>query len=123
MHCTLVRFRFHVESGEPLTHCGVGVVRTDLPRYMMQNMNLMAKTTAKAIYPVYWYLTKDAFHGAQTTLYCACSPALEGVGGKYFSDLKEKKPNRLALDEDLAHELWAISEEWVGESFHQVPKE
>lgn len=100
-----------------------GVVRTDLARYMMQNMNFIAKTTIKAAYPVYWYLLKDAFHGAQTTLYCACSPELEGVGGKYFSDLKEKMPNRLALDEDLAHELWSISEEWVGESFHMVPKE
>ena len=43
--------------------------------------------------------------------------------GKYYSDLKEKSPNRLALDEDLAHELWTISEDWVGESFHVVPKE
>ena len=51
--------------------------------------------------------------GAATTLYCATSSDVEKESGKYYDKCKEKKPSQLALDEDLAEELWARSEQWV----------
>ncbi|APR84655.1 Putative oxidoreductase/Short-chain dehydrogenase [Minicystis rosea] len=52
--------------------------------------------------------------GAQTSLYCATSPEVEGQDGLYYDKSREKKPNRLADDVGLAKELWAKSEAWVG---------
>ena len=34
--------------------------------------------------------------------------------GEYFCDCKIKAPNKLALDEEAAENLWKKSEEWTG---------
>lgn len=47
--------------------------------------------------------------GAATTLYCATAPELEGVSGRYYEKCAEKQPNRAALDDALARELWERS--------------
>lgn len=47
--------------------------------------------------------------GAATTLYCATAPELTEVSGRYYEACAEKKPNRAALDDALASELWARS--------------
>lgn len=49
--------------------------------------------------------------GAQTTLYLATSPAVEGVSGKYFSNRKETKSSRRSYDEAVSRNLWKVSEE------------
>jgi dehydrogenase/reductase SDR family protein 13 len=51
--------------------------------------------------------------GAKTTLYCATSPACASETGRYYTDEKEKRPSRLAQDDELAAELWKRSEEWT----------
>jgi NAD(P)-dependent dehydrogenase (short-subunit alcohol dehydrogenase family) len=51
--------------------------------------------------------------GAKTSLYCATSPAVEDLSGEYFDECAVRKPSKLALDMDLADELWKKSEEWV----------
>jgi retinol dehydrogenase 12 len=55
---------------------------------------------------------KSTEEGAETSVYCATSPELEGVSGKFYVDCREKEPNRIARRE-LAAELWERSEEWV----------
>ena len=47
--------------------------------------------------------------GAETTLYCATAPELGDVTGRYYDACREKTPNRAALDDALAAELWARS--------------
>lgn len=47
--------------------------------------------------------------GAETTIYLASSPEVEGVSGKYFEDCAEKYPSRTAQDEELARKLWEVS--------------
>lgn len=37
-----------------------------------------------------------------------------GTAGKYFADCKEKAPNKPALDEEAAEQLWVKSKEWTG---------
>lgn len=49
--------------------------------------------------------------GAETSIWLAESPAVEGVSGAYFSDCREVRPARRALDDEAAERLWEISEE------------
>jgi len=49
--------------------------------------------------------------GAETIVYLAVDPALEGVTGQYFADLKPKTPANRALSDADASKLWKVSEE------------
>ncbi len=51
--------------------------------------------------------------GAQTTLYLATSPEVEGVSGKYFASKKEKKSSPLSYNEIVRQRLWQESEKLV----------
>lgn len=51
--------------------------------------------------------------GAQTTVYLATSPEVEGVTGKYFTRSKETKPHARALDDAAGRRLWEVTEELV----------
>jgi len=51
--------------------------------------------------------------GAQTTLYLATSPEVEGISGKYFANRKEQRSSRISYDETLRQRLWRVSEELV----------
>lgn len=52
--------------------------------------------------------------GAQTTLHCALSKQAGGESGLYYDKQQARKPSKLALDPQLAEELWIKSAEWVG---------
>lgn len=51
--------------------------------------------------------------GAETSIYLASSPDVEGVTGKYFLDCKEAQPTAVAQDDEAARALWDISETLV----------
>jgi retinol dehydrogenase 12 len=55
-------------------------------------------------------LTVD--QGAQTSLYCATSPDLAEVSGRYYEKCAEREPSPVATA-DLARELWEHSEAWI----------
>lgn len=48
--------------------------------------------------------------GAQTSVYLATSPEVEGVSGRYFDRCKEHRASAVALDDDLARRAWDVSE-------------
>ena len=53
--------------------------------------------------------------GAKSTLVCATSPDLAKQSGRYYTAFgKEKEPNHVADDVDLAKTLWTKSAEWTG---------
>jgi len=52
--------------------------------------------------------------GADTLIWLASSPEVEGVSGKYFSDRKEIEAQKLAHDPDARRRLWEISEDLTG---------
>jgi retinol dehydrogenase 14 len=52
--------------------------------------------------------------GADTLIWLASSPELEGVSGKYFSDRKEIQAKKVANDPAARRRLWEISEELTG---------
>jgi len=51
--------------------------------------------------------------GAQTSVYLACSPDVEGTSGRYFADCRERRSSAISYDEDLQERLWKISERRV----------
>lgn len=63
----------------------------------------------------------SAEQGAQTSIYLATAPELEGVTGKYFVKCHEAPSSAASLDETAAQRLWVLSEQLtnghgVGES-------
>ncbi len=52
--------------------------------------------------------------GAQTSIYLASSPDVEGVTGQFFANSKPKTANKIAYDADMTARLWRISAELVG---------
>jgi len=89
-----------------------GVIPTDLARHLFDST--MMKMAAFALSPLFLLITKTQWYGAQTSLYCCLSSDLNDVGGKYFSDCQEKRPNERALDEGVAKKFWELSERLVG---------
>ena len=66
---------------------------------------------------VFW---KTPQQGAATSVLCAASPLVEGLGGRYFEDVNEAGPHQpgtrrgvagYALDPEAAGRLWTVSEE------------
>jgi NAD(P)-dependent dehydrogenase (short-subunit alcohol dehydrogenase family) len=68
--------------------------------------------------PLAWLMKRFMWtpeKGAQTSLRCATDAELAGETGRYYDkDGREKQPNRLADDVELAKALWTKSAEWTG---------
>jgi dehydrogenase/reductase SDR family protein 13 len=67
--------------------------------------------------PLRWIATRFMLsneEGAQTPLYCATSPELRGISGRYYDKCRETKTSLLAADDGLARELWERTERLVG---------
>jgi NAD(P)-dependent dehydrogenase (short-subunit alcohol dehydrogenase family) len=59
-------------------------------------------------------VAKKPEQGAQTSIYLASSPQVEGVTGKYFSSKKETKSSAASYDVDAQKRLWELSVQMVG---------
>jgi retinol dehydrogenase-12 len=79
-----------------------GVVASDiwraLPRPMQWAMKLFMTTNEE---------------GAKTAVYCATAPELVATSGRYYERCREAQPSALAMDESLARELYARTEEAI----------
>lgn len=64
--------------------------------------------------PVTRPFLKSAKDGAETQIYLASSPEVEGVSGKYFENKKEKKSSDESYDEKEALALWDETSRIVG---------
>ena len=54
--------------------------------------------------------------GAETSIYLAASPEVEGVSGKYFDKKKPARSTRASYDEATQKRLWELSERLVDEA-------
>jgi NAD(P)-dependent dehydrogenase (short-subunit alcohol dehydrogenase family) len=79
-----------------------GTVRTELFR------NLSGITGAAIKLATVFF--RSPKKGAETTVYLASSPEVQGVSGKYFADCKEARSNEASYDEEAALRLWEMSE-------------
>ena len=57
---------------------------------------------------------KSPEQGAETSLFLATAPELEGISGRYFANQREKQPQPHASDPAVAARLWEISERLTG---------
>ena len=58
--------------------------------------------------------------GAKTTIYCAASPEVAGVTGKYFDKCRITKSNHASYDEAAQKRLWRLSEELTATALQQT---
>jgi NAD(P)-dependent dehydrogenase (short-subunit alcohol dehydrogenase family) len=72
-----------------------------------RNNGLLARLGMLALRP----LARSPARGADTVIWAATAPELEGVTGGYFADRAPLTPSRAARDDDAARRLWALSEE------------
>lgn len=100
-------------GGRSLTANAVhpGNVQTEVTR----NMPPLLYWGQKLCSPIFRAYQKTPPAGAYTTVHVATSPALRGVGGKYFVNSEATEDmSTLALDPALGERLWEISEEVCG---------
>ena len=57
--------------------------------------------------------------GAQTILYLATSPEVEGVSGKYFVKSQETKSSSRSYDQAASSRLWDVTEQLIARSAQQ----
>jgi NAD(P)-dependent dehydrogenase (short-subunit alcohol dehydrogenase family) len=97
---------------------GTGVTVNALhPGLVSSNFNHGTKGIAHLIGEVVYYFTGISVEkGAQTTLYLATSPEVDGVTGKYFSDCKEVPSSKPSYDATIRKKLWQVSKELIQQS-------
>lgn len=78
-----------------------GAIRSDLARHF--NWFIRGFYSAAKIF------MKGTKKGAETSIYLAASPEVEGTTGKYFSNKKEKKSSKESYDIEATKKLWEIS--------------
>jgi NAD(P)-dependent dehydrogenase (short-subunit alcohol dehydrogenase family) len=100
-----------------------GAIATDLMRFMSEEERTAALERFSKI-----SFVKNAEQGAATSVWCATSPRLDGMGGVYCENCDVAVPidatvdsitgvRPWATDPDAAERLWALSERWTGVSF------
>ncbi|KAG9347320.1 hypothetical protein JZ751_004887 [Albula glossodonta] len=97
------------ETGVTVNALTPGMVRTNLGRHI--HIPLLAKPL---FHLASWAFLKSPLEGAQTPLYLACSPEVEGISGKCFANCEEEELLSKATDDQAARKLWDISGAMVG---------
>lgn len=61
--------------------------------------------------------------GAETVVFLAASPSVNGISGKYFYRKREVEPSTAALDPQAAERLWSLSKAMTGLEAQTRPAE
>jgi retinol dehydrogenase-14 len=80
-----------------------GFVRT---HFGQNNASRARKLMFRMIGP----LAKSPKKGAETSIYLASSPEVEGVSGEYFVNCRPAKSSNVSYDKDLQEQLWKRTE-------------
>ena len=95
---------------------GTGVTANALHPGMTRTA-FSAEDPARALAPLVALMRpfmRSPERGADTVVYLASSPAVEGVSGRYFADRKAKASSKASSDTETAGRLWQVSSELVG---------
>jgi len=60
--------------------------------------------------------------GADTAVYLASSPEVEGITGRYFSDRRPRKSNKSSYDTATTARLWQVSADLIGLPVNATPQ-
>lgn len=66
------------------------------------------------LYPLIHHYGQTPLEGAQTSIYLATSPEVEGITGKYYAFKHQVRSDPITHDIGLARRLWQVSMELVG---------
>jgi NAD(P)-dependent dehydrogenase (short-subunit alcohol dehydrogenase family) len=89
---------------------GTGVTANAVhPGWVATNIYAGSGGVVKLVAPLIRLFAVNPEEGAQTSIYLASSPEVEGVTGKYFYKCKEAPTNPIALDLAVAEKLWQVS--------------
>ncbi len=96
-------------SGSQITSNALtpGMVATDI----WKKVN---RWLAPFIYPIISRIGQAPIQGAQTSIYLATSPDVEGVSGLYYGDKQPVQSSPASQDEATAQRLWMVSSELTG---------
>ncbi|MFW9902970.1 MAG: SDR family oxidoreductase [Candidatus Thorarchaeota archaeon] len=86
-----------------------GAVRTGAP---LKDPN--TPPTLRIMYKLMSVFFKSPEKGAETSVYLATSPEVNGVTGKYFINKKIKETTDITHNRELAEKLWNVSKKLVG---------
>ncbi len=78
------------------------------------NFGNNAKGAFAAMFRLLKPLMRSPEKGAETALYAAMAPEMEGVTGEYLVDRESRASSRRSYDEGLAKQLWDVSAELTG---------
>ncbi len=87
-------------TGVTVNACHPGVIRT--------NLGMGGSSVIVRFVRMFF---KGPERGAETPIYLAVSPDVEGVTGKYFANKRIREPSRAARDPDVARRLFDVSAE------------
>jgi len=97
-----------LEGSSVTVNCAApGVVRTNFGRDD-------AGPGMRLLTPLATPFMRTPEQGADTSLYLAASPEVEGVTGRYFASRRARRSSRRSHDPELARRLWRVSEELTG---------
>ncbi|MBU9710450.1 SDR family oxidoreductase [Evansella tamaricis] len=112
----LANILFTIELAQQLRDTGV-TVNCLHPGAVSTNLGIdrdtgFGKTIVRILQPFF----KTAEEGADTAIYLATSPEVQGITGKYFINRKPVVTKRTATDRSVAKRLWKVSEELVSKT-------
>jgi NAD(P)-dependent dehydrogenase (short-subunit alcohol dehydrogenase family) len=79
------------------------------PGYVKTKMIRNFRKFVKYFFPFIGLFMRSPKSGAKTSIFCASSPKIEGISGKYFKKKKEAKSVEITYNENLARRLWEFS--------------
>ncbi|MFQ5986401.1 MAG: SDR family oxidoreductase [Thermoplasmata archaeon] len=104
---------FTYELARKLEGSGV-TVNCVHPGAVNTNFGNDAKSAFATLLRVVKPLMRSPRKGAETVLFAATAPELEGMTGQYFVNKEAKASSRRSYDEELARRLWEVSAELTG---------
>ncbi|MGH8870800.1 MAG: SDR family oxidoreductase [Acidimicrobiia bacterium] len=102
---------------------GTGVTATAL-HPGMTNTSFSTEDPSRKMAPIVFVVRpfmKSPKRGADTAVYLASSPDVEGVTARYFTNRKTKKSNESSYDEATTARLWQLSTDHVGIAADTTP--
>ena len=106
----LANVLFTRELAERLAGTGV-TVNCMHPGAVGTNLGKQNGTFAQVLTTIIRPFMRTPAKGADTIVWLATAPELEGVTGKYYFDRREKRGSRESQDVDVRKRLWTVSEQ------------
>jgi retinol dehydrogenase 12 len=110
----LMNLYFTYELARHLNGSGV-TVNALHPGFVATNFGKSNGGMLGSLFSLFQVVAISPEKGAQTSIYLASSPELEGVTGKYFSNNKAISSSQISYNAESAAQLWDLSLEITGQ--------